>query len=433
MKQQRKKPSRNPVVLPLSPSSEYAAYIGIDWADRKHDISLYDCETQTVEQSVIGSQPEAIEAWVEGLRQRFHGKTIAIALEQKRGPLIYALCKYEFLVLFPVNPQTLSDYRRAFTPSRAKADPTDAFLLMELPIKHPEKLQAWHPGNPQLRMLQQLVENRRMLVGEKVRLTNRITDALKHYFPQVLDWFEDKDTHVFCTFLQRYPSLRAAQAVPQAELEQFFKLHHVVQTKTIHRRLEQIQAGVAPTHDIGIIEPLQLLVKVLIQQLQPLLNSIAEFDAKIETVFATLPDSVFFAALPAAGAQLAPRLLVAFGDDRSRYASVQDLSRFSGISPVTESSGQQSWTHWRWACPTFLRQTFVEWANQTRQYSFWADAFYKLQRKKGKTHQVAIRALAFKWIRIVWRCWQNRQPYDEAKYLMALKKKGSPLVQQLAL
>jgi hypothetical protein len=95
---------------------------------------------------------------------------------------------------------------------------------MELPMKHPEKLQVWQPGNSQLRMLQQLVENRRMLVGEKVRLTNRITDALKHYFPQVLDWFEDKDTTVFCTFLERYPSLGIAQAAAQEELERFFRL-----------------------------------------------------------------------------------------------------------------------------------------------------------------------------------------------------------------
>jgi hypothetical protein len=222
MKRKPKNPVSHPIVLPASAERGYAAYIGIDWADRKHDISLYDCETQIVEHEVIGSQPESIEAWAEELRPRFHGKAIAIALEQKRGPLIYALCKYEFLVLFPVNPQTLSDYRHAFAPSRAKADPTDAFVLMELPMKHPEKLQVWQPGSPQLRMLQQLVENRRMLVGEKVRLTNRITDALKHYFPQVLDWFEDKDTTVFCTFLERYPSLAFAQAAAKEELEQFF-------------------------------------------------------------------------------------------------------------------------------------------------------------------------------------------------------------------
>jgi transposase len=414
-------------------ASPYAAYIGIDWADQKHDICLYDPTTQQLESSVIGSQPEAINAWAEGLRKRFDGGAIAICTEQKRGPLIYALCKYEFLVLYPIHAQTVAKYRQAFAPSRAKSDPTDAQLLVELLLKHNDKLQAWQPSSATLRSLQQLVENRRMLVAEKVRLTNRITAALKNYYPQVLDWFEDKDTQVFCEFLTRYPSLKAAQSAPNEELEQFFKSHPVVQAKTINRRLEQIQQGVALTEDAGIVEPLQLLVAALVAQLRVLLPSITTFDAKIETLFESHPDAGLFAALPGVGPQLAPRLLAAFGEERTRFQSAQDLLRYSGIAPVKESSGQKSWVHWRWSCPKFLRQTFVEWALQTRKHSFWAEAFYQMQRQKGKTHQGAIRALAFKWIRIVFRCWQEKQPYDEVKYLMALKRKGSPLVSNLAL
>jgi transposase len=419
--------------MPPTISSPYAAYIGIDWADRKHDICLYDPTTQQFEFSVIGSQPEAIEAWVEGLRKRFNGQAIALCTEQKRGPLIYALCKYEFLVLYPVNTQLVAKYRQAFAPSRAKSDPTDAQILVELLLKHSDKLKAWQPGSANLRSLQQLVENRRMLVAEKVRLTNRIIAALKGYYPQVLEWFEDKDTQVFCAFLSRYPSLKAAQAAPKAELEKFFRAHHVVQAKTIDRRCEQIEQGVVLTEDAGIVEPLQLLVAALIAQLQVLLPSIATFDAKIEELFESHPDAELFAALPGAGPQLAPRLLVAFGEDRERFGRAQDLLRYSGIAPVKESSGQKSWVHWRWSCPKFLRQTFVEWALQTRKHSFWAEAFYQMQRQKGKTHQGAIRALAFKWIRIVFRCWQDQVPYDEVKYLMALRRKGSPLVQNLAL
>jgi len=127
---------------------------------------------------------------------------------------------------------------------------------MELILKHPDKLKAWKPGSAKLRSLQQLVENRRMLIAEKVRLSNRITAALKGYYPQVLSWFEDKDTQVFCEFLSRYPSLKAAQAAPTDELEQFFRTHHVVQAKTIKRRLEQIEQGVVLTEDAGIVEPL---------------------------------------------------------------------------------------------------------------------------------------------------------------------------------
>ena len=413
--------------------SPYIAYVGIDWADQKHDLCLFDPKTQQFEFSAIASQPEVIATWVEELRKRFPQGVIALCTEQKRGPLIYALCKYDFFVIHPVNPHTVAKYRQAFAPSRAKADPTDARILVELLLKHPDQLQAWQPGSAQMRSLQHLVESRRTLVAEKVRLTNRLTAALKSYYPQVLEWFEDKDTQVFCDFLTQYPSLKSAQAASSEDLQQFFKTHHVVQDKTIHRRLEQIQQGVVLTEDQGVVEPLQLLVTALIAQLKVLLPSIASFDAKIEALFVTHPDAALFTALPGAGPQLAPRLLVAFGEERSRFQTAQDLLRYAGIAPVKESSGQKSWVHWRWSCPKFLRQTFVEWALQTRKHSFWAEAFYQMQRKKGKTHQAAIRALAFKWIRIVFRCWQDRQPYDEVKYLMALKRKGSPLVQNLAI
>jgi transposase len=199
-----------------------AAYIGIDWADRKHDICLMDVQTQTQEFCVIEHRPEKIDQWVESLRKQYSGRRIAICTEQKRGPLIYALCKYDFLVLFPVNPRTVAKYRQAFKPSRAKDDPTDAALLAELLCKHRDRLHPWEPQSTQMRTLAQLVESRRVLVGDKVRLSNRITASLKNYYPQVLDWFEDKDTQVFCDFILEYPTLKAAQAASADKLTKFF-------------------------------------------------------------------------------------------------------------------------------------------------------------------------------------------------------------------
>ena len=101
-------------------------------------------------------------------------------------------------------------------------------------------------------------------------------------------------------------------------------------------------------------------------------------------------------------------------------------------TPVTKRSGKKTWVHWRWQCPTFVRQTFVDWASQTINKSAWAGAYYRQQRAKGCTYQVAVRALAFKWIRILHRCWQDRTPYDESKYLEALRRKDSPLLKYLA-
>lgn len=412
---------------------QYAAYIGIDWADRKHDIHLYDPATGQTEDSCIGAQPQAIKDWVMHLQQRYGNAPLAVCTEQKRGPLIYALCQYENLVLFPINPRTVANYRKAFQPSRAKSDPVDARILVELLLKHGDKLPAWKPESTEIRALRQWVESRRMLVGEKVRLTNRIIAALKNYYPQVLEWFEDKDTRVFCDFVQQYPTVTAAQAATAAELTQFFRKHGVVRWSAITRRIGQItNAGIPLTEDVGIVEPMQWLVEALMGQLKLLLVRLLELEAEIEALFSSLPDAELFSALPGAGSHLAPRLLAAFGSDRSRFRTAQAMQCYSGIAPVRESSGKKNWVHWRWSCPIFLRQTFVEWANQSRHHSAWAQAYYRMQRDKGNSHPAAMRALAFKWIRILFRCWQKREAYDEAKYVATLERKGSPIAKILA-
>ncbi|MFM0150482.1 transposase [Paraburkholderia sp. RL18-085-BIA-A] len=171
----------------------------------------------------------------------------------------------------------------------------------------------------------------------------------------------------------------------------------------------------------------------LVAQLRTVLTAIDWFDRETPAVAGTLPDYALFQDLPGAGRQLAPRLLVAFGEQRDRFHGADELQKYSGIAPVTERSGKKSWVHWRWQCPKFLRQTFVEWAGQTINKSFWAGAYYRQQRARGSSHPAAVRALAFKWIRILYRCWQTRTPYDETTYLNALRKRGSPLLRNLGL
>jgi transposase len=410
----------------------FAAFIGLDWADAKHDICLQAAGAERRECLVLEHRPEAIDAWVQTLRTRFHGQPVAVCLELNKGPIVSALRAYDFLVLFPVNPLTVAKYREAFTPSRAKDDPSDAELQVELLLKHRDKLTPLSPQSPTMRALAQLVEHRRRLVGDKVRLTNRLTSALKNYFPHVLQWFQDKDTAIFCDFLSRWPTLKAAQLARRTTLESFFRAHHVRSADVITTRIEALKRAVALTTDEGVITPNALLVQALVAQLRVTLQAIADFDTAIAQRAQEHPDFPLFDALPGAGAVFAPRLLVAFGEQRERYASAEELQKYAGIAPVTERSGKQSWVHWRLQCPTFLRQTFVEWAAESTRHSFWAQVYYQQQRDKGKAHQAAVRALAFKWIRILYRCWQTRTPYNEALYLQALKRRSAPLLHNLA-
>jgi len=410
------------------PTEQFAAFVGIDWADAKHDVCMQAADSETRECRVLAHTPETLDEWVNTLRTRFKGQPIAICLELNKGPIISALRQYDFLVLFPVNPLTLARYREAFAPSHAKDDPTDAELQLDLLLKHRDKLTPLKSQSPAMRALEQLVEHRRRLVGDKVRITNRLTSALKNYFPHVLQWFHEKDTAIFCDFLTQWPTLKAVQLARRSTLERFFRDHHVRYAEVIDTRIQAIKSATPLTTDEGVITPNALLVQALVTQRRVTLHAIEAFDNAIAQRAQRHPDFPLFSALPGAGAVFAPRLLVAFGEPRDRYASAEELQKYAGIAPVTERSGNKTWVHWRLQCPTFLRQTFVEWAAESTRHSFWARIYYQQQRDKGTPHQAAVRALAFKWIRILFRCWQNRTPYNEAVYLNALQRRGSPLL-----
>jgi transposase len=406
----------------------FAAFIGIDWADKKHDLCLQVAGSEKRERSILEHRPNVIHAWAEKLRERFGGAPIAVCLELSQGPIVSALLEHDVFVLFPVQPAMLARYRLAFTPSRAKDDPTDAELALELLLRYPEKLPRLEPESVAMRSLRRLVETRRRLVHDRVQITNRLTSALKAYFPQVLGLFRDKETGVFADFVERWPTLEAAQRARRETLVAFFHEHNVRSKATIERRIDALSNEQPLTTDPAVINPMRLLVEALLLQLRATCEAVGRFDAEIAQLSPTLPDYELFAALPGAGATLAPRLLTAFGESRERFPSASALQKYAGVAPVTERSGNKSWVHWRLSCPTFIRQTFVEWSAQTLTQSFWAKAFYDAFKARGGSHQAALRALAFKWIRILHRCWVDRKPYDESKYLLALQKRGAPLL-----
>jgi transposase len=412
--------------------SEYAAFVGFDWADSKHDLCLVDAATPKKEFSVVKHTPQSLAEWAAGVRARFDGRKVAVCLEQSRGPLIFALLKYDFLVLYPINPATLARYREAFSPSRAKDDPRDAEYLVELLMHHRERLKAWQPDSEKTRTLQYLVEHRRRVVGDRTRISNRMTALLKLYYPQVLEWFDDIRTDLVCDFLLQWPTLEAVKKVRRATLEKFMRGHNSVRKESLAGRLKAIKESVPLTTDRAVIDSSVLMVKTLASQMKTTIAAIKEFDQQIAELCSTHEDYHLFAALPGSGTVYSSRLLAAFGTDRRRFESADELARLSGVAPVIERSGQSTWVRWRYFCPKFLRQSFVEYAGESIKHSFWARAYYAGQRAKGKSHQAAVRSPAFKWVRIIYRCWQTCTPYNEVKYLESLRRKGSPLLSYAA-
>jgi hypothetical protein len=200
-----------------------------------------------------------------------------------------------------------------------------------------------------MRTLRCLVEERRGLVDDRVRITNQLTYALKQYYPQALAWFQDKHTRAFCDFLERWPTLKHVRRARKASLTAFFREHHVRYANVIEERIAAIQSAMPLTEDEAIIAPQRLRVEALVAELRVVLAAIERFDAEIERLAPALPDYALFRALPGAGPALAPRLLAAFGEQRDRYQNAAELQNYAGIAPVTERSGKKSWVHWRFA------------------------------------------------------------------------------------
>jgi len=406
---------------------EFAAFLAIDWADKKHVWCLHAVGAEKRESGELEHSPEAVEAWVGQLCQRFAHRRIAVALEQSRGALVFMLSKYEALHLFPVPSTMVASMRQALYPSGAKDDPRDADLLLDILLQHRDKLRRWVPDTEATRRVQNLVEERRKLVDEKTEQTNRLTSHLKIYFPQILDWFKRLDTELACAFLLRWPTLEQLQKVPPAQMRTFFRKHHCRDQEVIERRILAIRQAIPAIRDRAVIEAKSTVVKVIMRVIGSLLEGIADLDEKIEEAAAAHPDFFIFNSLPGAGAVLAPRLLAAFGSQRERYGSAGEVQAYSGIAPVMERSGKKKWVHCRIACPKFLRQSFHEWAGHSIARSVWARSYYQQLRSRGKGHHAAVRALAFKWIRILFRCWKDRVAYDESRYLATLARRGSPL------
>jgi transposase len=402
----------------MNTTTDFAATIGLDWADQKHDLWIRPADGSKAEHLRLEQTPEALHEWVAKVRERFGNRKIAIAVETSRGPVICALMAYDFIVIFPVNPTD---------------DRTDAQLLEEFVRLHRDKLRALEPDTELTRKLGGLVENRRHMVDERTRLVNQIHATLKTYYPMAETLLDGQmNTAMAADFLARWPELESLQKAKPEVVRSFFYKHNSRGAKKTEERLAAIPKAKALTTDAAIIVPARHLVLALAGMLRPLHQAVARFDKEIQQAMDQHPDAALFRSFPGAGPALAPRLLVAFGTNRDRFQKSRDVAEFYGIAPVIVQSGTSKTIHVRYRCPKFGRQTFHENAGCALKKEPWAKCYYEQQkeRNKGKHHQ-ACRALAYKLVRIYFACWKHRQAYEPNRYLKALEDHASPLHRKL--
>jgi transposase len=272
------------------------------------------------------------------------------------------------------------------------------------------------------------VEERRTLVDDKTGHHNRLTACLKLYFPQLLQWFGDVSSPLVSALLERWPNLEALQRSHPGTLRKFFHQQNCRGEEKIEARIAAIYQAIPATQDDAVREGAAAITRGLIAILATLRKHIAELEQRIDELVAAHPEAPLFDSLPGAGKALVPRLIVAFGTRRERFADAEEMQRYSGIAPVKIASGKTLHVHFRRACPKFLRQTFHEFAGHSIATSVWAKAYYQhLRNDEKKDHHAAVRSLAYKWIRIIYRCWKDSKPYDEQIYLQSLRRNGSLL------
>src|ERR1700693_822105 len=278
--------------------NEFAAFVAIDWADQKHFWALELPDSTSRQFGSLDHTPESVDVWAAELRLRFPGELVAVALEQSRGPLVFMLAKYEHLVIFPVHPASLANYRKSFRPSGAKDDPHDAGLLLDILTRHRDKLRRLNPDTPETRTLQFLVEERRKLVHEKTRYSNRLTAYLKMYFPQVLEWFDEIGTGIAADFLMRWPALETLQRVRSSTIERFFVDHNSRKMERTRERVKQIRTAVAAPNAPPVVNSCSAAVVAWASLLNPLLKAIKSYDERIDSLARQHPDYALMNSFP---------------------------------------------------------------------------------------------------------------------------------------
>lgn len=241
-----------------------------------------------------------------------------------------------------------------------------------------------------------------------------------------------KPAQIYADFVVRlllkYPTLSDAQAAGRVKLRKLF--FGLGTRDKIEFRIDVLMNAVPLTTDAVLLRTNTRQIQAICHQLIALNASIDDYDEQIEQLVKQHHDYQVVKSLPC-GAKTKARIITALGDDRSRFASAEQFAAATGIAPLTTQSGKMRHVSSRWACTKFLRQTFHEFAGLSIRKSRWAKYYYDEQIARGKSPQMACRALAFKWIRIIYRCWQTRDEYDETRYTDRLIATRSPLAARL--
>lgn len=405
--------------------------ISLDRSDATLAVALLTPENGTIRDQVVSTTPEALSAWWDDLVQAHPARRLVVAFEQPAPNLLVFFAARRTAVIYALNPSATWAFRKSLTVSGARTDASDARSQAWFVCHHRDKLKAWEPVPAAVEQLDRLCQAKRKLVDQRTALTNRLQAVLKRFFPQALTLMhEDVWRPMNLAFLRRWPSPTKLTASRLSTVQAFFRQHGSRSEERWAARAALIKALVPLTE--GNITSDLLETTVIVDQIEALNHGIQRYETAIAAAYSEQGEAAErVRQLPGAGPVLAPRIYVALARYADQCPDGRSLAAAVGIAPVTDQSGKMKKIYRRFRCDTFTRQSFVEWCKEAYKQSAWSQAFMDQQKANGHGFHASLRALAYKWIRILWRCWRDRVPYDETKYVECLRRRNSPLVANL--
>lgn len=400
-------------------------WVGVDWADQSHAICCLDDNGQPCWTDHVEHEQEQIKRLAHRLRQM--KGTVSIAIETAHGLLFEDLMNTG-LSIYAINPKQAKSWRKDLSVNAPKSDQADAYTLAEGIRLFHQRLKPLVAEDPISRELRLLCRDEVTLIQERVEMLNRWQATLKEFYPLVLEWFSDPNCRSAWDFVLEFPTPAAAHHASRNKLVGFLKRHYIGMSPLWLKRIDDLKQMEPWEADTATERAKSLLAVSLAKQLRTIEAVLETYRDKIESIFAQMPDNDIFGSLPGAGPKIGPRLAAEIGGDRNRFPEPSALLCHAGVVPLTESSGKHRVVKIRWGCNKYLRDVVHQWAFLSLERCEWARAFYDAARDSGQDHATALRNLGRKWLKILWRMWQDCSPYDESKYLASLERHGSPLM-----
>jgi transposase len=396
-------------------------FLGIDWAEKHLDYCVENQSGDVLYRGRIDNNETGFAKMLARTTQLgLTSEQIHAAIESPHQPVVDFLIAREVTV-YPLNPASISDYRKSLKSSGSKSDTADAQLIASYVRLHHGKLRAWKLSEPELRQLKLLLSDRDKIMTEKVKLQNQLRGTLLGYFPQAVEAFSDLSSKTALGFLTQYPSPQNIPNKNEQQWKDFLDKHRVFHPKARERFLTAIKSQ-GLTIDAAVASAKALFTSTMVSLLQSLKTALAVYQEQIDALFKGFDDSACFLSLPGVDVILGAKLLVGIGTDRQRFANAKELQAFFGTAPYTKRSGQYRSVRFRFACHKGMRTALYQMAFASLGNSQWAKSYFAKKRKEGKRASHAMRCLSNLWLKVIFAMWKDKTVYIEEKHLAAVTR-----------